>query len=40
MPIPEGGPFYLTMRLYWPKENALNGAWEIPPVVPVKKNVK
>jgi len=35
LPIPQEGPFYLTMRLYWPKEEVLNGDWNIPFVVPV-----
>lgn len=35
LPIPPEGQFYLTMRLYWPKEEVLNGDWDIPFVVPV-----
>ncbi|MFY9627686.1 MAG: DUF1214 domain-containing protein, partial [Methylocystis sp.] len=31
LPAPNG-PIYLVMRLYWPKEEALNGSWK-PPVV-------
>ena len=31
LPAPDG-PIYLVMRLYWPKEDALNGTWK-PPVV-------
>lgn len=36
LPIPNDGRFYLTLRLYWPKEEVLDGKWEIPFVVPVK----
>lgn len=36
LPIPSDGPFYLTLRLYWPKQEVLDGKWEIPLVVPVK----
>jgi hypothetical protein len=32
LPAPEG-PFYLTMRIYWPEEAALEGAWTPPPVI-------
>ena len=31
LPAPEG-PIYLVMRLYWPKDEALSGAWK-PPVL-------
>jgi hypothetical protein len=31
LPAPEGG-FSLTMRLYWPKPEALNGAWQPPAI--------
>jgi hypothetical protein len=31
LPAPDG-PFYLVMRIYWPKEEALNGTWTPPPV--------
>jgi len=34
LPAPEG-VFYLTLRLYWPKPEALNGTWEPPLVVRV-----
>jgi hypothetical protein len=27
------GPIYVVMRLYWPKAEALDGAWKPPPVV-------
>ena len=32
---PEGAPngtFWMAMRLYWPKEEALNGEWTAPPL--------
>ncbi|HTE24621.1 DUF1254 domain-containing protein [Flavitalea sp.] len=29
LPAPKG-PFWAAMRLYWPKEEALNGSWKIP----------
>lgn len=31
LPAPEG-PFSATLRLYWPKAEALNGAWTPPPL--------
>jgi hypothetical protein len=31
LPAPKG-PFWVAMRLYWPKEEALNGTWKQPPV--------
>ncbi len=33
LPAP-AGPFFLVMRLYWPKPAALDGQWKAPPVVP------
>jgi hypothetical protein len=30
------GPIYVVMRVYWPKETALNGTWQPPPVKAVK----
>jgi len=36
LPIPKAGPFSLTLRLYWPKQEVLDGAWRIPYVVPVE----
>jgi hypothetical protein len=35
LPAP-AGPIYVAMRLYWPKEQALNGDWKPPALVPVK----
>ncbi|MEM6967683.1 MAG: DUF1254 domain-containing protein [Bacteroidota bacterium] len=35
LPIPQEGIFYLTLRLYWPKEEVLKGTWNVPAVVPV-----
>ncbi|RYJ42784.1 DUF1254 domain-containing protein [Flavobacterium beibuense] len=32
LPAPKG-PFSMIMRLYWPKEKALNGSWKQPPLV-------
>lgn len=34
LPAPTG-PFMVAMRLYWPKEEALNGSWTPPPLVAV-----
>jgi hypothetical protein len=31
LPAP-GGPFFVAMRLYWPKPDALNGKWTAPPL--------
>jgi hypothetical protein len=31
LPAPKG-PFWVIMRLYWPKEAALNGDWKLPVV--------
>ena len=31
LPAPEG-PFYLVLRIYWPKPAALDGTWNPPPV--------
>ena len=35
LPAPKG-PFMTVMRLYWPKETALNGTWTAPPLKLVK----
>jgi hypothetical protein len=31
LPAPDG-PFWITLRLYWPKEAALDGSWKQPPL--------
>jgi hypothetical protein len=31
LPAPEA-PFSVVMRLYWPKEEALDGSWQLPPL--------
>jgi len=31
LPAPKG-PFWIPMRLYWPKEEALDGKWKAPPI--------
>lgn len=35
LPAPDG-PIYVVMRLYWPKEEALSGAWKPPAVIRAK----
>lgn len=35
LPAPSG-PFFAVMRLYWPKPEALDGAWKQPPLTRVK----
>lgn len=32
LPAPDG-PIYMVMRLYWPKQQALDGTWKPPPVL-------
>jgi len=32
LPAPKG-PFFMAMRLYWPKEEALTGTWTAPPLM-------
>jgi hypothetical protein len=32
LPAPKG-PFMCAMRLYWPKDEALDGQWKVPPMV-------
>ncbi len=32
LPAPKGG-FFIALRLYWPEEAALDGAWRHPPIV-------
>ncbi|NHZ71459.1 MAG: DUF1254 domain-containing protein [Proteobacteria bacterium] len=34
IPTPEGN-FYVTLRMYWPKTEALDGTWNPPPIVRV-----
>lgn len=34
LPAPKG-PFSMIMRLYWPKEEALNGKWSAPPLIKI-----
>jgi hypothetical protein len=34
LPAPEG-PFFVVLRLYWPKPDALNGTWKAPQAVKV-----
>jgi hypothetical protein len=34
LPAPKG-PFFMAMRLYWPKEEALDGGWTAPKLVPL-----
>jgi len=34
LPAPSG-PFWVVLRLYWPKEEALAGKWKAPPLRPV-----
>ncbi|MEM6321030.1 MAG: DUF1254 domain-containing protein [Bacteroidota bacterium] len=36
LPVPASGVFTLTFRLYWPKQEVLDGQWNIPFVVPVE----
>lgn len=36
LPAPTG-PFWVTMRLYWPKAEVLNGTWKLPPMQRVKE---
>jgi hypothetical protein len=35
LPAPSG-PFFAVMRLYWPKETALDGVWKAPPMTSEK----
>jgi hypothetical protein len=35
LPVPQG-PFWVTMRIYWPKPEALDGRWTQPPLNKVK----
>lgn len=36
LPAPKG-PFFMVLREYWPKAEALDGSWKVPPVVRVTK---
>jgi hypothetical protein len=33
LPLPDG-PFYAVLRMYWPREAAISGAWQAPPMEP------
>lgn len=35
LPIPESGQFSLTLRLYAPKDEAIQGHWQPPPLTPI-----
>ncbi|MFN2214661.1 MAG: DUF1214 domain-containing protein, partial [Anaerolineales bacterium] len=35
LPAP-AGLFFMAMRLYWPKEDALDGTWKLPPLTRVE----
>ena len=35
LPAPDG-PFMAVLRLYWPKESALDGSWKNPPIKAIK----
>ena len=35
LPVRPGTPFQLTLRLYWPRQDALDGRWRPPPIVRV-----
>jgi hypothetical protein len=35
LPAPKG-PFMVVLRLYWPKEEVLTGAWKQPPLKKVQ----
>lgn len=37
LPIAKKGQFFLSLRLYWPNVEALNGDWKPPVVIPVGK---
>lgn len=36
LPTPPYGGFNVTLRIYWPKTEALNGQWALPKIMPVK----
>ncbi len=33
LPAPDG-PFFVALRIYWPKPAALDGTWKQPPMIP------
>jgi hypothetical protein len=35
LPSPEEGDYDFIMRLYWPQEAALDGTWQMPPIMKV-----
>jgi len=35
LPSPKG-PFYIVLRVYWPREEILNGTWKVPPLIKVR----
>ncbi|MBO9668035.1 MAG: DUF1254 domain-containing protein [Bdellovibrio sp.] len=37
LPAPDGEDFNLAMRLYWPKQAALDGSWKVPAVEKVQE---
>ncbi len=39
LPAPDG-PIYMVMRLYWPKDEALNGTWSPPKITRVEWNCR
>jgi hypothetical protein len=39
LPTPQAGPFTLTLRLYWPKPEALKATWVPPPLRPREESV-
>lgn len=36
LPTPESGGFSMNLRLYWPKQDVLDGSWKPPAVSPVR----
>lgn len=35
LPSPKG-PFYIVLRVYWPREEILHGTWKVPPLIKVR----
>ena len=33
LPTPAQGPFSVILRLYWPKQEAIDGKWKPPPLL-------